>query len=202
MRSHSWLFLLFICTVAFIGCSPEEDDTLDQVARILEEKTPFYWEEEGFQREFIARSGKGKAIVDVNRVEISELMSRGQMDIYLRNAVRIELYGQSNEKIWTLTANEGLVLPEWNFRFQKGVLLDLGDGFQLEAEELEINRAAKRFTSGPGFSLFTQVRLSEENSSQYTVLEGDSIAATYSFDQWEIDAPRGSVVDPNTEIAN
>lgn len=196
MKSISCLFFLLTWASFIAGCSQEERTPLDTVARMLEEKAPFYWEKEAFHHIYPAPSGKGKVVVDVNRVEVSELQGTGHFDVYLRNSVRIEAFSLADTSIWVLTANEGLLLPNHDFKFQKGVVLDLGEGFQLEAESLEINREARRFTTGPGFSLFTQVYIPEQDLNQFVILGGDSIAATFSFDKWEIKDPRSSLINP------
>lgn len=175
---------------------------MDSVASLLEAEAPFYWEKEAFHKEIVGKSGKGKAILDVNRVEVSENMAGNGFTVMLRNSVRIEVRGENGDWVWTLDANEGMILPNDDLRFRKGVLVDLGDGVQFEADSLEINRVERRFTSGAGFRLYTQVQLAEEDSKHFAVLEGDSISASYSFDEWEIKGAQVSIPEADTAIAN
>lgn len=204
MKSSFWILMLVICPLCFTNCGSEEKEKspLDSVASILEAQAPFYWEEEAFHKEIVSKSGKGKAILDVNRVEVSEDLAGGSLTVMLRNSVRVEVRGESGDWVWTLDANEGMVLPNYNVRFRKGVLVDLGDGVQFEADSLEINRKERRFTTGAGFRLYTQVLLAEEDSKHFAVLEGDSISASYSFDEWEIKGVQVSIPETDTAIAN
>ena len=191
MRSFPRLLTLVIATILFLfstGCQEEKKETslLDDVAAALEERAPFYFEQEGVHLEFISPSGKWSATADVNRVEIMEREGYDLPEVMLRNSVKFRLMDSAQAAILELTANEGELLPNRNLAFRKGVLLDFGEGIQLEADAIEINRATKRITSGSELRLFTRVRPSENDSTQLAILEGDSLTASYSLEDWQI----------------
>ncbi len=178
------------------GCTKEKASSpLDEFAEALEAQTPGYWEKEAFHREFTSSSGKTKATLDINRLEVIEQPGEKMPQVMLRNAVNFTILDPFGDRfLLSLAANEGLLLPNEDLRFRKGVLIKTNDGSQLEADSIEINRTEKRITSGPGFRLFTQVRLTEEDTTrQLAILEGDSIWAVYSFEQWEIKGVQASI---------
>ena len=179
--------------LVFTGCKEEKKETslLDDVAAALEEKAPFYFEQEGVHLEFNSPTGKWSATADVNRVEIIEREGRDFPEVMLRNSVNFRVMDSSQTAIWALTANEGELLANRDLVFRKGVLVEFGEGVQLETDAIEINRTNKRITCGSELRLFTRVRPSENDSTQFAIIEGDSLTATFSLDEWEMHGIKG-----------
>ena len=154
---------------------------------------PFITKKEGVHLEFNSPAGEWTATADVNRVEIMEREGRDFPEVMLRNSVKFRIVDSTNTAIWALTANEGEVLANRDLVFRKGVLVEFGEGMELETDAIEINRASKRIRCGSGLRLFNWGLPTENDSTQFAILEGDSLSATYSLDTFDLYGIKGYI---------
>lgn len=196
MRSFFQIILSCIACVTFWGCSTEtpEESLLDQFARSLEGKAPYYREFHGVHKEYGGGKNQGKLIVDVNRVEVYEVEGQEDLAVDFKNKVLVTALDAKGERVWDFQAGGGAWHPKRGFFLGSGVEFNGLNGVNIVTDSLQWDAKEQMIYIPSDFSMTTNGRLAQDDSLRFMMLEGTFLKADARFDRYKIEGLKGTTL--------
>jgi|GEM_PF-3851768 len=197
-------FQIILCCLACIclwGCDANtpEESLLDQFARSLDEKAPYYREFHGVHKEYGGKKGQGKLAVDINRVEVHEVSGSREMEVSFKNKILVTAWDVKGDTVWTCQAGRGSWSRGIGFFLGGGIELNGVDGMSIVSDSVQWDARDKVMVIPTPVSLTANMRKTEEDSLQFAMIEGTSMTADARFDVYSISGLKGVYYVPTGE---